>query len=181
MRDDYILRMIEVFGQFAIALRKLLLGGRASASEVRQALRSVAQDAGFDLDMLRVVSVDTLIFTLSPGGELDPTRCWMCAETLYLDALDAELSGDAHRARDGYHKARVLYSMVAPLGAFLVGFPEAAVPIDEIDERLSDLADPTDDDRPERTVHRRPRRRGVGRRAGPGLRSHAAGPSTGGG
>lgn len=139
MSRDYILRMIEQFGRFAVALRRRILGGKATSSEVQAQLQSVAHQAGFDIELARIASVETLMLSIAPGGEVDPARCWMFAEVLYLDGLDAELSEDRVRARTSYDKARVLFSLVAPLGVFLVGFPEAAERIQEIDQRLGRL------------------------------------------
>ncbi|MGH7477727.1 MAG: hypothetical protein ACRELD_15790 [Longimicrobiales bacterium] len=160
--------MIEQFGQFALALRKLILGGGAGSAAVKQQLRSLAQHAGLDLEIAGVATADTLALLLAPGGELEPGRCWMYAETLYLDGLDAELSSESDRACDSYRKARLLFSMVAPLGAFLVGFPEAATRIKEIDRRISELAREDEDDPTGGIVHHRRirRRRTAGRRGG---------------
>ena len=157
---DYILRMIEQFGRFALALRQLITGGGAGSGRARDQLTSVASNAGLDLDLARVATADTLLMLAAPSGELDPSRCWMYAETLYLDGLDAELSGDLDRAWSAYGRARALFAAVGPMGAFLVGFPEARERIEEIDGRLAAL-ESGDRDRPGA-----PRRRGRrGRRA----------------
>jgi hypothetical protein len=136
---DYILRMIEQFGRFALALRRLITGGGAGSQRARDQLTSVAQNAGLDLDLARVATAETLLMLAAPTGELDPARCWMYAETLYLDGLDAELSGDVERAWSAYGRARALFAAVAPMGAFLVGFPEARERIEEIDDRMAAL------------------------------------------
>jgi len=57
------------------------------------------------------------------------------AEILYLDGLEATLSGDPH-ARDSLLKARALFEMIRPMGGMLVGLPEASQRIAEIDEKL---------------------------------------------
>jgi len=139
---DYILRMIEEFGRFAVALRELILGRDGDAEEIRERLRSAARHAGMDLEMARIASADTIVMMVSPGGDLEPARCWMYAETLYLDGLAARTGGEAARAAASYRKARALFSLIAPHGAFLVGFPEASERIREIDARLAELDDP---------------------------------------
>jgi hypothetical protein len=144
MSRDYILRMIEQFGRFAAALRRRILGGETPQAELQSQLRSAAYQAGLDLELARIASLDTLMLSIAPGGELDPSRCWMCAEVLYLDGLEAQLSEDRSRAETSFAKARVLFSLVAPLGAFLVGFPEATERIQEIDARLERLDGPED-------------------------------------
>jgi hypothetical protein len=71
---------------------------------------------------------------VAPTGEIEPGRCWLLAETLYLDGLhEAQLSQE-EAARDSLAKARMLFSLLRPMGAFLVGFPEAAERIREIDD-----------------------------------------------
>ena len=151
---DYILRMIERFGQFAIALRKLILGDGGSG-EVGNLLLSTARHAGLDLDIARIATPETLMLLVAPSGELEPARCWMCAETLYLDGLAAEQAGDPQRALDSYAKARMLFSAVAPMGAFLAGYPEAKERVEEIEARVQGL-----DDTHTRPTPGRPRSRG---------------------
>ena len=78
-----------------------------------------------------------------PTGEVEPTRCWLMAEILYLDGLEASVSDRA--AEDSLLKARALFDMVRPAGGLLVGWPEAAARIAEIDKLLEGGADfPTD-------------------------------------
>jgi hypothetical protein len=137
-RRDYILRMIEQFGRFAAALRRLIMGGGAGSAAVRERLQDTARHAGLDLELARAATADTLLLLVAPGGEPEPTRCWMFAETLYLDGLDARLVGDMDRARASLEKARFLFAMVAPMGGFLVGFPEAAERLREIDTLLGE-------------------------------------------
>ena len=46
---------------------------------------------------------------------------------------------DTERARLSYEKALQLFALIRPKGAFLVGWPEAAERMDEIEERLAML------------------------------------------
>jgi hypothetical protein len=137
---DYILRMIEQLGQALIRLRRMIMGGEASPEAVDDELRSVARGVGFDVDMARVASADTLAMLVSTGGEVDPSRCWVFAELLYLDAMEAEMDGRVEMARAGYDKALSLFSLLEPAGGFLVGWPEAGERVDEIRSRLDGLA-----------------------------------------
>jgi hypothetical protein len=158
MSRDYILRMIEQFGRFAAALRRLILGGKATREEVQAQLASISHQAGLDIELARVATVDTLMLSIAPGGDVDPSRCWMYAEVLYLDGLEAQSTDDLPRARADYTKARVLFTLVAPYGAFLVGFPEAKERILEIDQRLERLDDREGTDPGKRARRRRARR-----------------------
>jgi SAM-dependent methyltransferase len=132
---DYILRMIEQFGVALARLRRLLAAG-ASGETVRRELDLAGRQVGIDFDMARLASEDTLAALLTAGGEVNPSRCWMTAELLFLDGLDAEAAGETDAARLSYRKALTLYSLIRPHGVFLVGWPEAAERTEEIRERI---------------------------------------------
>lgn len=136
---DYILRMIEQIGQALIRLRKLITGEAASPDEVDGELRSTARAIGVDLDLARLATGDTLVMLVSDAGAVDPMRCWLLAETLFLDGLAADTAQDAGRARLSYEKALQLFALIRPKGAFLVGWPEAAERMEEIEGRLAML------------------------------------------
>ncbi len=135
---DYLLRMIEQLGTFLIALRNRILGRKADSAAVDQELADVAGRAGMNLELLRRFSEETLVMFASPTGEIEPARCWLMAEILYLDGLQANLEGRTEDARSALSKARLLYTLVEPAGGMLVGLPEAAQRIDEIDSLLAD-------------------------------------------
>jgi len=138
---DFILRIIEQLGHALIELRRRITGGERTG-EVRATLAEVAGRAGLDLELLRGFDLPTLLLFARPHGEVEPTRCWLMAELLYLDGLEAHLSG-----RDGKSslaKARALYDMIRPAGGMVVGMPEAAERIEEIDRMLSDESEPDD-------------------------------------
>lgn len=63
----------------------------------------------------------------------------MMAEILYLDGLEASLSDQA--AEESLLKARALFDMLRPAGGLLVGWPEAADRIAEIDALLEGGSD----------------------------------------
>ena len=136
---DYLLRQIEILGQLLIAIRKMILGGEADGAAVENRLREVAGKGGMELELARAATPDTLRMLIAPTGEIEPGRCWLLAETLYLDGIQARLTEDYERASDSLRKARMLFSLLQPMGAFLVGFPEAAERIHEIDGLLVGL------------------------------------------
>jgi len=133
---DYILRQIEMLGAVLIALRKKILGQELESSEVESRLSETSAKGGMALDLARATSPDTLRMLIAPTGEIEPGRCWIMAETLYLDGLQGQLEGDEARAMDSLAKAHMLFSLLKPMGAFLVGFPEASERIEEIDDLL---------------------------------------------
>lgn len=160
-RRDYIMRLIEQAGQALIALRDRILGREASAGEVRDALRQAALLGGLDYDVAKAMTAETLAAMVAPAGEVEPGRCWVLAETFYLDGLEASLGGRSAEAREMLGRARLLYGLLRPLAGNLVGVPEADVRIAEIERRLDRLPPP--------------RRRAVGRGRGRAAPSGAAG------
>jgi len=141
-QKDYLLRQIEALGQLLIAIRKMILGGEADGAAVETRLREASGKVGMDLELARAATPETLRMLIAPTGEIEPGRCWLLAETLYLDGIRARLTGDPGHALDSLGKARMLFSLLKPMGAFLVGFPEAAERMEEIDDLVAgpDLA-----------------------------------------
>jgi hypothetical protein len=137
---DYILRLIEQIGSVLVELRNRILGRRSDGLRIQEELSSVAGQAGYDLELLRGFTGDTLRMLVSPAGEVEPGQCWLIAELLYLDGLQAEVEERISDAREGLSKARILYQLIEPAGGMLVGLPEAAERIDDIDVRLSALS-----------------------------------------
>lgn len=133
---DYILRIIEQLGAVLAELRRIILGQKADPAEIQEALADAAGQVGLDIELLRGFDLETLRLFVMPAGELEPARCWLMAELLYLDGLDASLS-DAP-ARESLLKARALFEMVRPAGGMLIGFPEASERIAEIDRLLGE-------------------------------------------
>jgi hypothetical protein len=130
--------MIEQLGIAFAAIRKRILQ-RENSDDVREALAQTAGQAGLDIDLLRRFDLDTVRLFAMPTGELEPTRCWLMAEILYLDGLEASLSDEA--AVESLLKARALFDLVRPAGGLLVGWPEAAARIAEIDTLLEQAPD----------------------------------------
>lgn len=135
---DYIMRMIEQLG-VALARLRQLITGKASKAEIRAEMTAAARTGGVDLQMARITSLDTLVALLSVGGELNPSRCWLTAELLFLDALEAETAGDVSAAELSYEKALSLFRLLEPAGALLLGWPEARERVEEITATLSHL------------------------------------------
>lgn len=144
-QKDYILRQIEVLGAGLIAIRKMILGGKTDAAGVESRLQAVSQSGGMALDLARAASPETLQMLIAPTGEIEPGSCWLLAESLYLDGLHAQLLEQEGRARDSLGKARMLFSLLQPMGAFLVGFPEASERIREIDRMVDEEAPPVNE------------------------------------
>jgi hypothetical protein len=137
---DYILRLIEQMGAALIALRNRILGRREDPLAIWEELSAAAGQTGFDLALLRGFSAETLRMLVSPTGEVEPGRCWLMAELLYLDGLQAEVEGRTEDAATGLEKAHTLFHLIAPAGGMLVGLPEAGERMAEIEERLAGLA-----------------------------------------
>ncbi len=137
-QKDYILRQIEMLGAGLVAIRKKIFGGGGDAGEIEEQLQEISEKGGMGLEMARAASPETLRMLIAPTGQIEPGSCWLLAEILYLDGIHAQARGRADRALDSLAKARMLFSLVAPMGAFLVGFPEATARIVEIDALVED-------------------------------------------
>jgi hypothetical protein len=136
---DYILRVIEQLGAALAALRRRILGRKEDPSALYDELTRLAGQAGFDLELLRALSGETLHMLVSPTGEVEPARCWLMAELLYTDGLHALSEERSGNAAASLGKARLLFSLVEPGGGMLVGLPEAAERAREIEALLEAL------------------------------------------
>ena len=116
-----------------------------------------AGQVGFDIELLRGFDLQTLRLFAMPTGEIEPARCWLMAEVLYLDGLEAVFSGQS--GEDSLLKARSLFEMVRPGGGMLVGMPEAVDRIAEIDRLLEAGPEPDAGSRSVRSRRVRARRR----------------------
>ncbi|MGK2951061.1 MAG: hypothetical protein ACSLEZ_01585 [Thiobacillus sp.] len=138
---DFIMRMIEQLG-VALARLRQMITGQASKEEIRAEMHAAARQGGIDLEMAKLASLDTLLSLISVGGEINPSRCWLTAELLLLDGMDAEADGRCEAAAVSYEKAIRLFALLEPAGALLVGWPEARERVLEVRERLSHLEAP---------------------------------------
>ncbi len=132
---DYILRMIEQAGEAIRALRDRILGRKVDRQALRSELGTLLTGQGLDLELVRAADGDTLFLMVAPTGEIDATRCWVLAETLYLDGLDTHLDGRPRDARPSLEKALRLYRAVSP-GAAFYGLDEADERIREVEAML---------------------------------------------
>lgn len=130
---DYILRLIEQAGAVLARVRRLLFGG-APPAEVESAMSEAARLAGVDLRLIREMTPDTLLLLMSPGGEPEPSRCWITAELLYLEGRAAEDAGDEAAAMAAYGKALLLFRALSP--DLLPGLPEAEERVRELETRV---------------------------------------------
>lgn len=138
IQSDFIIRQIEKLGILFAALRRRILAGKADPGALREELMQAADEAGFDLDLLIGLNQEALFWAVAPGGDVDPLRCWMAAEVLYLHGLQAAREDDVDAAIDALTKARVFFEMSAPNGT-LIGFPEAEERIVAVDGELAAL------------------------------------------
>lgn len=137
---DYILRLIEQMGAALVELRNRILGRKTDALRIQEDLSGLAGQAGYDMELLRGFSAETLHMLVSPAGDVEPGRCWLIAELLYLDGLQAQVEERTEDARGTLGKARILFRLIEPAGGMLVGLPEAAERVTDIDVRLEALA-----------------------------------------
>ena len=100
-------------------------------------LAAVADKVGIDIVVLRSLAGESLHLFAAPSGEVDPTRCWLMGEILFLDGLQANIEERWEDATASLEKARYLFTLIAPGGGMLIGFDEAAERIAEIDDLLS--------------------------------------------
>jgi hypothetical protein len=135
MQSDYLLRVIEEAGRALRALRDQVLGRTVEGPKLKQELASLFDSVGLDLELALRATDDTLMLLIAPTGEVDPTRCWILAESLYLTGLGAHLDGDMGNARAAFDKALPLYRAVEP-GAVFYGLEEASDRIAEMERLL---------------------------------------------
>ena len=139
-QTDWILRMIEQLGAVLIALRNMILGGKVGREEVQSRLQKAVEGIGFNLDLAKAASPETVRMLVAPTGAVEPGRCWLVAGVLYLDGLQAQMEDRWEDARASFERALPLYGLLEPHGLLVAGLPEAEERIAEIEERLASLA-----------------------------------------
>lgn len=135
---DFILRMIERFGQMLIALRNRILRGE-DPQQIEDDLLAGSQQVGVDLALVRSFTLESLLMFVGNKDQLELDRAWLMAEILSLDGLQSARLGRGEPARDSLLKARALYDLVGPSGSMLIGVPDIQDRLREIDEALRDL------------------------------------------
>lgn len=139
-QSDWILRVIEQAGMILVELRNRILGRTTDRQEVDRTLASALGDARLDLSLARGADAETLALLVAPTGEVEPGRCWLVAEVLYLDGLQASLEEREEEARASLLKARRLYGLLEP-GSLTLELPEARERLDEIEALLGELGE----------------------------------------
>lgn len=136
MQTDYILRLIEMAGRVLREALRRILAGDATEAEVEDAIADAGARVGIDARLALMATAETLELMVAPAGEVDVTRCWVLAESLYVAGVHAEASGMQDRATAYFERARRLYVLLDPR-LVVTGMPEAAERIEEIDGRLA--------------------------------------------
>lgn len=137
-QSDFILRMIERFGQMLIALRNRIIRGDAPLL-IEAELKAGSRQAGVDLDLVRSFTLESLSMFVEKDGEVELDRAWLMAEFLSLDGIHSARIGNRDMARDSLLKARALYDLVGPHGSMLIGIPDVRDRLGEIDQVLDEL------------------------------------------
>lgn len=132
---DYIMRMIEQMGQVLIAIRNAILGRAGTPEEMEGRLSAAATRIGFDLSLARAATAETILMLVAPVGEVEPGRCWMVAEVLFLDGLQAEAEERFDDALSAFEKALPLYRLLEP-GALHLELPEAVDRVRAVENAL---------------------------------------------
>ena len=139
---DYILREIERLGSILAGIRDRILRRTTSLDEVRHGLQAAARSIGVDLEIAEKVTPETLLMLVTGGGSIEPTRCWFFAESLYLQGLQAGISGSREDGADLLVRARMLFQLLHEGGYKLVAVTEAGDRIAEIDATLASQPEP---------------------------------------
>jgi hypothetical protein len=109
---DYILRLIEQFGRIMRMLRDRILGRKVRTDETADQLRKIAAEAGLDLGIARALAPESLSILVTFSGDVEAGRCWLLAELLYLEGLQARSDGNGEDAQACFQRAQVLFAML---------------------------------------------------------------------
>jgi hypothetical protein len=131
--------MIEQAAAVLRAVLARLTRAGGDTADVTADLERAAHLGGFDLALLRVCDVPSVMPMLTPGGEPEPGRTWLAAEVLFLDGQMARMRGDVAVAVTSFTKARVLFGLLEPSAVLPTGFPEASERLRDIGEHLAEL------------------------------------------
>jgi hypothetical protein len=136
---DYVLRLIEQLAQVLIVLRNRILGHESEPSQLHEEIRSIASRVGLDLQVVRAVDPTVLRLLMSRAGTLDPGRCWLMAELLFLEALQAREAGDAAQATRDLDRALLLHGWNEPEWQPFPELPPVSERIDELHALRAEL------------------------------------------
>jgi hypothetical protein len=139
-RQDYMLRLIEQMGSSLVELaRRILNLDPTELPETAAELNALAHRVGMDLGLARRLDVESLHIMITAAGTVDPGRCWILAELLYLHGLQAERGQQLEAAQQSYGRSLHLYRQVEPEYTPLIELPAAAERLRELNERLLEL------------------------------------------
>lgn len=136
---DYILREIERLGIIFARIFDRILGRTTSLAEVKRDLHAAAGSLGLDLETAHRVSSETLLLLVAPGGVAEPTRCWVFAESFFLEGMEANLAGEPEAAFDLLTRARMLYDLLRGGKYRPLALPDVDERIARVDEVLASL------------------------------------------
>jgi hypothetical protein len=128
-RHDYVMKLIERFGAALISLRNRLLRREKEEIGVRAEIHEIAREAGLDITVARSLEPDSLLLWLSPVGQPDPAKLWLMAELLYLEGLEAKVSGERPWQQDLQRALAILVTLPSawrPGNAFTAAGERAA-------------------------------------------------------
>jgi hypothetical protein len=136
-RRDYILRLIERFGQMLIALRNRILGRELDSELARAEIHEIARSSGLDLDVARQLDTPTLLLWLAPGDDVDEAKLWLMAELLYLEGLHAHAAAEPGAGRGDLTRALAVFGRLPAGWRPHADLPSAGERVDEIRQRLA--------------------------------------------
>src|SRR5690606_15636902 len=129
----YILRLIEqlgaALGRLTGQLHDDQVNDLADFADLDATLDEIARQAGLDLGLASRLSTESLMILIAPGDELDPSRCWLLAELLYLRGIQHERGGDETAARAARSRSLHLFRMVRPEWSMEISLPDPATRI----------------------------------------------------
>ena len=136
-RRDYILRLIERFGQMLIALRNRILGREIDSDQARAEIHEMARSSGLDLDVARQLDPPTLLLWLAPGDDVDEAKLWLMAELLYLEGLHAQAAGEPGAGRADLTRALAVFGRLPAEWRPHADLPSAGERVDEIRQSVA--------------------------------------------
>ena len=115
-QTDWILRMIEQLGAALIALRNMILGGKVGREEVQSRLQKAVEGIGFNLDLAKAASPETVRMLVAPTGAVEPGRCWLVHRLAPLHQSISPISLPARAASSSTATTRTTGPVVASPG-----------------------------------------------------------------
>lgn len=106
-RRDFITREIEIFIR---SLSQIIFKKENSKlEEAQEGIRNTSTELiGLDIDFLKTLPIESIMYLLNVNGTLDPGKCYILAELLRQEAEINEAQGK-DGIRDLYDKSLFLY------------------------------------------------------------------------